>query len=319
MEEGEEYYLPGAHAARMLHRVRRAERMLLSYERTGALLWRASSRAGVRGSHQPCRRGSHQGLWQRGAGDRAQQGAMQRAQGGPARVSGRHLHHQPAAAPSPLRRPAPSGRPAPPPRLAGQRARPADRPQGDPPRRRAGPHHPVPGHLGLHAGREGDGGQGACSGVHAGRAQVGAAGGQGDGPGRALLPAPAGGGGGCDCPFTHAPRRAAHAPALLRRRAWRRQQRACYLYAFSGPGEVQELELSVDPKSMGQLLDFLSGAFMGEAVPAGCPVPSARCSGTRPAAGAAPPPSACTPCTRPASCGPGASPAASRVARARAG
>jgi hypothetical protein len=31
----EEYYLPGAHAARMLHRVRRAERMLMSYERTG--------------------------------------------------------------------------------------------------------------------------------------------------------------------------------------------------------------------------------------------------------------------------------------------
>ena len=31
----QEYYLPGAHAARMLHRVRRAERMLMSYERTG--------------------------------------------------------------------------------------------------------------------------------------------------------------------------------------------------------------------------------------------------------------------------------------------
>lgn len=30
------YYLPGAHAARMLHRVRRAERMLMSYELTGA-------------------------------------------------------------------------------------------------------------------------------------------------------------------------------------------------------------------------------------------------------------------------------------------
>lgn len=33
--EDEEYYLPGAQSARMLHRVRRAERMLLSYERTG--------------------------------------------------------------------------------------------------------------------------------------------------------------------------------------------------------------------------------------------------------------------------------------------
>lgn len=31
----QEYYLPGAHAARMLHRARRAERMLMSYERTG--------------------------------------------------------------------------------------------------------------------------------------------------------------------------------------------------------------------------------------------------------------------------------------------
>ena len=33
----QEYYLPGAHAARMLHRVRRAERMLMSYERTGKM------------------------------------------------------------------------------------------------------------------------------------------------------------------------------------------------------------------------------------------------------------------------------------------
>ncbi|EFJ49849.1 hypothetical protein VOLCADRAFT_120690 [Volvox carteri f. nagariensis] len=33
----EEYYLPGSHAARALHRVRRAERMLLSYDRTGWL------------------------------------------------------------------------------------------------------------------------------------------------------------------------------------------------------------------------------------------------------------------------------------------
>ena len=34
----QEYYLPGAHAARMLHRVRRAERMLLSYDRTGKII-----------------------------------------------------------------------------------------------------------------------------------------------------------------------------------------------------------------------------------------------------------------------------------------
>jgi hypothetical protein len=42
-----------------------------------------------------------------------------------------------------------------------------------------------------------------------------------------------------------------------------RQQRPCYLYAFSGPGEVQELELSVDLNSLDQLLDFLSCSFMG--------------------------------------------------------
>jgi uncharacterized protein with von Willebrand factor type A (vWA) domain len=42
-----------------------------------------------------------------------------------------------------------------------------------------------------------------------------------------------------------------------------RQQRPCYLYAFSGPGEVQELELGSDMKSLDQLLDFLSCSFMG--------------------------------------------------------
>lgn len=62
----------------------------------------------------------------------------------------------------------------PPPRLAGQRARARDVPHGDPPRRRAGPHHPVPGHQRLHAGGAGDGGQGAGAGVPAGRAQAAA-------------------------------------------------------------------------------------------------------------------------------------------------
>mmetsp|Transcript_2638 Transcript_2638/g.4491 ORF Transcript_2638/g.4491 Transcript_2638/m.4491 type:complete len:677 (+) Transcript_2638:36-2066(+) len=37
LAEYEEYYMPGAHAARMLHRVRRAERALVSYDRTGWL------------------------------------------------------------------------------------------------------------------------------------------------------------------------------------------------------------------------------------------------------------------------------------------
>ena len=36
-----------------------------------------------------------------------------------------------------------------------------------------------------------------------------------------------------------------------------RQQRACYLYAFSGPGDVQELELSTSAPSLTALLAFL--------------------------------------------------------------
>lgn len=42
-----------------------------------------------------------------------------------------------------------------------------------------------------------------------------------------------------------------------------RQQRACFLYAFSGPGQVMEMELKVDSKSMSQLLKFLTGGFNG--------------------------------------------------------
>lgn len=42
-----------------------------------------------------------------------------------------------------------------------------------------------------------------------------------------------------------------------------RQQRQCYVYAFSGPGDVMELELSIDPKSMPKLLSFLSMSFSG--------------------------------------------------------
>ena len=42
-----------------------------------------------------------------------------------------------------------------------------------------------------------------------------------------------------------------------------RQGRLCYLYAFSGPQQCQELLLDHSPGSMAQLLDFLSHSFLG--------------------------------------------------------
>ncbi len=42
-----------------------------------------------------------------------------------------------------------------------------------------------------------------------------------------------------------------------------RQQRACYLYAFSGPNDVKELELKVDTGSLLELLNFLRYSFGG--------------------------------------------------------
>lgn len=42
-----------------------------------------------------------------------------------------------------------------------------------------------------------------------------------------------------------------------------RQQRLCYLYAFSGPQDVQELELGMDPHCMEELLRFLEFSFSG--------------------------------------------------------
>ena len=47
------------------------------------------------------------------------------------------------------------------------------------------------------------------------------------------------------------------AVALECMRGAHRQQRACYLYAFSGPGDVQELELTTSAPSLTQLLAFL--------------------------------------------------------------
>ncbi|KAF8063042.1 viaA [Scenedesmus sp. PABB004] len=55
----------------------------------------------------------------------------------------------------------------------------------------------------------------------------------------------------------------AKALALECMRGAHRQQRPCYLYAFSGPDQVQELELSVDLGSLDKLLEFLSCSFMG--------------------------------------------------------
>ena len=40
----------------------------------------------------------------------------------------------------------------------------------------------------------------------------------------------------------------------------RTQQRACFLYAFSGPGDCVEFELSVNARGLSNLLQFLSGA-----------------------------------------------------------
>jgi len=43
----------------------------------------------------------------------------------------------------------------------------------------------------------------------------------------------------------------------------RSQQRACYLYSFSGPGDCQELELKLNATGLQGLLEFLSGSFHG--------------------------------------------------------
>lgn len=41
------------------------------------------------------------------------------------------------------------------------------------------------------------------------------------------------------------------------------QNRKCFVYAFSGPGEVESMELDVSPSSLARLLDFLQGSFSG--------------------------------------------------------
>lgn len=49
----------------------------------------------------------------------------------------------------------------------------------------------------------------------------------------------------------------AKALALECMRAAREQERNCYVFAFSGPQEVRELELNMDMKSVNNLMDFL--------------------------------------------------------------
>lgn len=55
----------------------------------------------------------------------------------------------------------------------------------------------------------------------------------------------------------------AKAVALECMRGAHLQRRKCYLYAFSGPGQVEEMELGVDTKNLLNLLDFLSNSFHG--------------------------------------------------------
>ena len=43
----------------------------------------------------------------------------------------------------------------------------------------------------------------------------------------------------------------------------RTQQRACFLYSFSGPGDCQELELKLTSRGLEGLLEFLAGSFHG--------------------------------------------------------
>ena len=41
------------------------------------------------------------------------------------------------------------------------------------------------------------------------------------------------------------------------------EQRRCYVYAFSGPGQTAEHELDLSPEGIGRLLDFLAMSFHG--------------------------------------------------------
>lgn len=45
--------------------------------------------------------------------------------------------------------------------------------------------------------------------------------------------------------------------ALECMRAARQQERGCFVFAFSGPAEVREIELNMDAASVNNLLEFL--------------------------------------------------------------
>lgn len=62
------------------------------------------------------------------------------------------------------------------------------------------------------------------------------------------------------CPPTQT---VAKALALECLRGAHRQQRQAYLYAFSGPGQVEELELKCEAAALTKLLKFLSYSFEG--------------------------------------------------------
>lgn len=55
----------------------------------------------------------------------------------------------------------------------------------------------------------------------------------------------------------------AKALALECMRQAHREERACYLYGFSGPGDVVELELAADRRGLEKLLAFLGNSFNG--------------------------------------------------------
>jgi uncharacterized protein with von Willebrand factor type A (vWA) domain len=55
----------------------------------------------------------------------------------------------------------------------------------------------------------------------------------------------------------------AKALALECMRQARAQRRACYVYAFSGPGECAEFGLALTPRGLEDMLAFLGGSFHG--------------------------------------------------------
>lgn len=59
------------------------------------------------------------------------------------------------------------------------------------------------------------------------------------------------------------PEQVAKAIVLEAARTAHQERRRCYLYAYSGPGQVLEQELDLGPQGIGRLLSFLSASFGG--------------------------------------------------------